>query len=363
MKLLSTTLAFLSICFHSIGYTQSETGQDPLPVYSIQFFAEGYYGLSTYEGRKDQEEFYYNHHSLRSPKINYAQVLFEKKLNTWQFQLGIHDGIYVRRNYADQPQWAQLLSHANIQYSSQHFIGLKILAGIFPSHIGFESARTDANLTASRSMLAENSPYYESGIQCQYQPLSNKWQLGLYLLTGWQQAHIELPAKRISMGWSSRYNIADNWGLFYNGFSGFTHTASYEKRSYHNFYSQMSSQRWTGIVGFDYGTAQIQGINHQWYSPVAILQYQRNNHLKFAFRYEYMQVPSAAFILIDQNYNYDRRSAISANIDFKSNKNWLLRLEYKQAWGLGYLPGQKDMQIKNNNLILLSLSKSFQLSF
>ncbi|MBM3428188.1 MAG: porin, partial [Bacteroidetes bacterium] len=68
--------------------------------------------------------------------------------------MGIHDGIYVRRNYTDQPQRAQLLSHANIQYSSQRFIGLKILAGIFPSHIGFESVRTDANLTASRSMLA-----------------------------------------------------------------------------------------------------------------------------------------------------------------------------------------------------------------
>ena len=151
MKLRFTTIAFLSICLHSIGHAQSKTGQDPLPTYSIQFFAESYGGISTYSGRKEQESFYYNHHTLRSPKINYAQVLFEKKLNTWQFQLGIHDGIYVRRNYADQPQWAQLLSHANIQYSAPNLPGLKLIAGIFPSHIGFESARTDANLTARLS--------------------------------------------------------------------------------------------------------------------------------------------------------------------------------------------------------------------
>jgi len=78
MKLLFITIAFLSICFHSIGNTQIETGQDPLPVYSVQFFAEGYYGFSTYDRKKKQEAFYYNHHSLRNPKINYAQVLFEK---------------------------------------------------------------------------------------------------------------------------------------------------------------------------------------------------------------------------------------------------------------------------------------------
>jgi hypothetical protein len=76
-----------------------------------------------------------------------------------------------------------------------------------------------------------------------------------------------------------------------------------------------------------------------------------------------MQIPSSAFLLIDQSTIYDRRSAISANIDFTTSKNWLWRLEYKQAWGLGYENGNKDLNWRTNNLLLLSLSKSFQLAF
>lgn len=363
MKLFFTTSVFLWICIHSLANGDVGNSQDPLPIYSIQFFAEGYGGISTYSGRKEQESFYYNHYSLRSPKINYAQVLFEKRLNTWQFQLGIHDGIYVNRNYADQPLLSKLLSHANIQYTAQKVPGLKIMAGIFPSHIGFESARADANLTASRSMLAENSPYYESGIQCQYQSLDQKWKLGIYLLTGWQQARVVLPAEHWSLGWSSQYNLQDTWTINYNGFSGYTTTGVNEMRSYHNFYSQISRAKWSFIAGFDYGTARIKNVDHQWFSPVAIGQFISNKNWKAAIRYEYMQVPSSAFLLIDQSTIYDRRSAISANIDFTTSKNWLWRLEYKQAWGLGYENGQKDMQNKANNLILLSLSKSFQLAF
>ena len=158
MKTISIFLIFLAINATSQVMEVSKNAHDPLPKYSLQFFGEGYFGLSNYSSRDTQEDFYYNHHQLRIPAVNYAQVLFEKKLDTWQFQLGIHDGVYVRRNYADQPTISKLLSHANIQYSVPKLAGLKIMAGIFPSHIGFESARTDANLTASRSMLAENSP-------------------------------------------------------------------------------------------------------------------------------------------------------------------------------------------------------------
>lgn len=356
MKHLLTLI--ILIPFYALG-----NSIDPLPMYSLQFYGEGYFGMSTYQNRRFQEDFYYNHHQLRSPKINYAQVLFEKKYNTWQYQLGIHDGVYVRRNYADQPTISQLLSHANIQYSAQKLPGLKIMAGIFPSHIGFESVRSDANLTASRSMLAENSPYYESGIQSQYQPINNKWKVGIYLLTGWQQAQIVTPAENWSVGWSSQYNPLSNWSIYYNGFKGFTHTASNQSRSYHNFYTQYQNNKWNIIFGFDYGTAEENSSKKEWYSPVGIVQMQCAKSCKMALRYEYMQFPSSNFLLIDGNTNWDRRTATSLNFDYTSKRNWLWRIEYKQAWGLGYENGNKDMNWSNNNLLLLSLSKSFQLSF
>jgi hypothetical protein len=41
-------------------------------------------------------------------------------------------------------------------------------AGIMPSHIGFESAVSADCWTLTRSLLAENSPYYETGIKLGY---------------------------------------------------------------------------------------------------------------------------------------------------------------------------------------------------
>lgn len=333
------------------------------PSYSVAFFGELYGGISTYTGRKNQEDFYYNHNDLRDLKLNYAQVLFEKRTGTWQFQLGIHDGVYVKRNYADQPKVSQLLSHANIQYSSPRCKGLKILAGIFPSHIGFESARTDANLTASRSMLAENSPYYESGIQINYSNNDKPWKLGVQMLTGWQQAQILLPVRHLSWGYNFEYALTQFWTLNNNGFVGYLNTQSNQKRFYQNVYTQFKTEKWTTIWGFDFGSSSINHKKNQWFSPVIIIQNHWKNRINWAFRYEYMQSINQPFILVDNSTLFDRRSAASLNVDYTSAKKWLWRLEYKQAIGLGYEPGNKDMNHRWNNLILLSLSKSFQLTF
>ena len=336
---------------------------DRLPSYYLSFYGEGYGGISTYSSRQFQEDFYYNHHTLRKPSLNYASVLFEKKLDTWQFQLGIHDGIYVRRNYADQPKLSQLLSHANLQYTFPKKPSFKIMAGVFPSHIGFEAVRSDANLTASRSMLAENSPYYESGLQLQYAQYEKPWKLGVHLLTGWQQAQIVMPIKHISWGYNFEYAITPYLTLNYNGFIGYLNTASEQRRSYQNFYATLNTDKWKTIWGFDQGSMSISHQNHQWISPVFIVQHHWKKQLNWAFRYEYMQTFSDPLFLVDQNTLFDRRNATSVNLDFNSKKNWLWRLEYKQAWGLGYQPGNKDMHVHWNNLILLSLSKSFQLAF
>ena len=50
----------------------------------------------------------------------------------------------------------------------------RIEAGVLPSYIGFETATAATNLTVSRSLLAENSPYYMTGIKLNHQ-FDEKW--------------------------------------------------------------------------------------------------------------------------------------------------------------------------------------------
>lgn len=55
-------------------------------------------------------------------------------------------------------------------------------AGIYPSHIGLESAVGKDNRTLTRSLAAENSPYYESGARITYVTPNNAWTLCAHVL-------------------------------------------------------------------------------------------------------------------------------------------------------------------------------------
>lgn len=64
---------------------------------------------------------------------------------------------------------------------------LWIDGGVFPSHIGFESFVGIDCWNLTRSLLAVNSPYYESGIKLSYTSDKNKWFLSTLAFNSWQR--------------------------------------------------------------------------------------------------------------------------------------------------------------------------------
>ena len=58
-------------------------------------------------------------------------------------------------------------------------------AGVYPSHIGFESFQTRDNWNYTRSWLGELSPYYQTGLKTAYR-FSEHWSGQLHILNGWQ---------------------------------------------------------------------------------------------------------------------------------------------------------------------------------
>ncbi|MGA9525263.1 MAG: outer membrane beta-barrel protein [Myxococcaceae bacterium] len=58
-------------------------------------------------------------------------------------------------------------------------------AGVYPSHIGFESFQTQRNWNYTRGYMGELSPYYQTGIMAALQ-FSEAWSGMLHLLNGWQ---------------------------------------------------------------------------------------------------------------------------------------------------------------------------------
>jgi len=62
---------------------------------------------------------------------------------------------------------------------------LTLEAGIYPSHIGFESLQSQLNWTYTRSWMGELSPYYQTGLKGSWR-FNDTWSAQLHVINGWQ---------------------------------------------------------------------------------------------------------------------------------------------------------------------------------
>ena len=95
----------------------------------------------------------------------------------------IQTGTYPDANYAAEPGIFKNIYEA--------WAGVKVAdnlwldAGIFLSHIGLEGPNSRDNLTLTRSIMADNSPYYEAGAKLTYDK-GKKWLFSFLTINGWQ---------------------------------------------------------------------------------------------------------------------------------------------------------------------------------
>lgn len=309
-------------------WSQVGLTQDTVKTESLHFFCEGYMGWSTSEDSRMQEDFLYNHTRLNSPGINFTSIQYHLEKKRWAIDAGIQDGRYVAANYASQPVIYRLISQAQIHYRPFHRHDIALHAGIFPSHIGFESAWNTDNLTLTRSMLAENSPYYESGISLSWNGPQQNWGLKALCLSGWQQSQWKWPVQHPSFGWATYWNPLADCKLAYNGYHGYLDNLTAIPYSYHNFFMQGKWKSYEWIAGYDIG---IKDNNQRWSSPVLILAKSWHQKGKSAVRWEKMTDPNTVILLNGDN-RWTARNACSVNLDWKLNAHFTTRVEYKYAW-------------------------------
>src|SRR5690606_24702719 len=101
--------------------------------------------------------------------------------------LGLGIGSYMNANYAAEEGVLKNIYEANvgIKLSKEHDLWLD--AGVMPSHIGFESAIGADCYTLTRSILADNSPYFETGAKLSYSTKNGKWDMAVLVMNGWQR--------------------------------------------------------------------------------------------------------------------------------------------------------------------------------
>jgi Putative beta-barrel porin-2, OmpL-like. bbp2 len=105
---------------------------------------------------------------------------------------------------------------ASVSYTAPIGNGLLFEAGIFPSHIGFETFFSKDDWNYTRGWMGEFSPYYQAGLKIAYS-FDAHWSAQLHLLNGWQTIGDNNRAKAVGtqIAWTN-----DRVTLGLNTFAG-----------------------------------------------------------------------------------------------------------------------------------------------
>jgi hypothetical protein len=318
----------------------------------LSAYAELYYGYDFSNPQNhNRPDFVYSHNRHNEVNLNLGYLKASYRKQHIRANVALMAGTYVNANLASEPGTLKNIFESNVGVKISKSHNVWIDAGVFNSHIGFESAVGKECWTLTRSMMADNSPYYETGVKITYTDSSQKWTLSALVLNGWQRIQRLYGNNTPSFGHQLVYKPNAKWLFNSSSFIGSdTPDAMRLMRYFHNFYTQFSCSDKCGIiVAFDYGMQQsIAKINNYfvWYSPVFIFRYAVFPKMNIALRGEYYSDKNKVIISNVVAPNGFNVYGCSVNMDYKLSKKAVWRVEAKQ-----YISEKDATFIRNNKLV------------
>lgn len=344
------------------GFVQAQEEQKPAITWNG--YIEAYYQYDFNKpGDHNRPAFIYSHNRHNEFSLNLGFVKGSYASERVRANLAIAAGTYMNANYSAEPGVLKNIYEANAGIKISKKKNIWVDAGIFSSHIGFESAISKDCWTLTRGILADNSPYFEAGVKVTYTTNNGKWTLSALALNGWQR--ITRVNGNSLMSWGTQVQIKpnDNVLLNYSTFIGTDKPDSARlMRIFHNFYGIFNLTSKLGLtIGFDIGTEEktVTGSgNNTWYTPVGILRYSFNSKWAIAARVEYYNDKNGVIIPTGTSNGF-QTTGYSFNIDHSPFKNVLIRLEARSFSSRDRIFAKGNNSVKDNSFISSSIAVSF----
>lgn len=332
----------------ALGFTTSNAQEKAPSPFTFSGYLETYYSYDF--GNPDNHlrpGFFYSHNKHNELNLNLGLAKVNYAKGNVRANFALMAGTYPQYNLAAEPGLLKNVYEANVGVKISKSKNLWVDAGIMPSHIGFESAIGKDCMNLTRSILAENSPYYEAGIKIGYTSPSEKWYLGGMYLNGWQRIQKidgnQTPAFGTQATYKPTSRVTLNWSTYF----GNEQPDIYKRwRYFNNFYGQFKVSEKTSLVaGFDIGAQQTTKGSSDfdvWYSPIVIMQYKPTAKIQLSARGEYYQ-DKQGIIIATGTPNGFKTYGFSANVDYLFTDNVMFRLEARN------LNSKDDVFLKNNS--------------
>lgn len=315
-------LARILFCI-SVLFSTPSIGQDSDLGWSFEGYFESYYLFDF--GRPENHErpsFLYNHKRHNEFSVNLAMLGMRYAGEKHRGAVKLMAGNYGQYLLAHEPIWAQFVYEASAGVNLGGKVWLDI--GIMPSGIGFETPIGADSWHLSRSLLAENSPYYFSGARVTYD-VSHKLQATLWVTNGWQNVQRTHRNESIGVVLGLDYTLGSNTRIHYAGVVGNTYPSPLKRvRIFHNTYVQYEGSWFDLIAAVDYGMEQrlFTTSFNEWLGATVSMRRSFSGLIAGALRAEYYADPRGV-ILSEET----KISGFSANVDFSLSENAILRFE------------------------------------
>ncbi|MCF8276468.1 MAG: porin [Flavobacteriales bacterium] len=310
---------------------QNDTAWSGKPQLDLTVFLETFYSYSINRPETEtRQPFLYNYNRHSQFNLNLGLLKFSLTHAKYRAGLALQVGTYVADNYAAEPPVLKNIHEASIGLAIDRKNKLWLDAGIFGSHIGFESAIGTDNWTLTRSLIAENSPYFLAGAKLSYSPTS-KIDITALVLNGWQRIRTvggnSIPSfgTQLSARPSSKFSF--NWSTFIGTDDPDT---TRRMRYFSNLYSIIAVSKRVGItLGFDAGIQQRSRASNAyeaWFGAVIIGRVKVSNRWYLATRAEYYHDRSGVIVAPLNGYAFTT-FGLSVNADFVPIPNLFCRVE------------------------------------
>lgn len=332
--------------------------------FTWSIFADTYY---SYDFNKPanhlKPSFLYNYNRHNEFNLNLGLIKASYNNEKLRANIGLMAGTYAQYNLAAEPELLRHVYEANAGVKVSKNNNLWIDAGILPSHIGYESAISKDNWTLTRSIAAENSPYYEAGARLTYTTKNEKIVLSGLVLNGWQR--IQRPEANNTPAFGSQLTIKPNSKITLNWstFVGNDKPDSVKQwRYFNNLYGIFQFTDKIGLtLGFDIGQEQeSKGSStlNTWYTPTIVVRFTSNNNWAIAARAEFYSDEKGVIISTGTMSGFKTFGA-SLNVDRKINDNFWWRTEVRTLNSKDAIFRKGDNRSKNNTAITTSFAIAF----
>ncbi len=331
---------------------------------SFSGYAELYYAYDFNQpADHNRPLFFYSHNRHNEFNLNLGFAKASYNTDRVRVNFALAAGTYMNANYSSEPGVLKNIYEANAGVKISKKKNVWIDAGIFASHIGFESAVSKDCWTLTRSILADNTPYYESGARISYTSGNSKWFLSGLVLNGWQ--HIQRPNANNTVAFGTQLTYTPNAKitLNYSTFIGNDKPDSAKQmRYFNNFYGIINiTGKFHITAGFDYGMEQRSkgsSVYNNWYSPVIIVKLIFNDKWSVSGRAEYY-VDKNGVIITTGTTNGFQTSGWSINFDYKIRENTVWRIEGRTLNSKDKIFIENNDVVNTNTFVTTSIAISF----